>query len=81
MTMRTHPPPRNGVKGVIFLVCAAAAAAGLAVDFALGARPEFWLAAQPGAAAAFGVGAALFAALAARVALFVLAKGGRERRQ
>jgi hypothetical protein len=82
MTMRTHPPPRGGVGGTVFLVCFALAVAGLVFDLAFGARPELWIVAQPGAAAAIGVGAAFFAAIAARLAQLVLPKSpGREQRR
>lgn len=75
MTRRTQTPPRSVAGSAVFLICLVIAAAGLALDFGLGPRPQFWIVAQPGMAAAAGVGAAVFAALAARVAQLALARG------
>ena len=78
MSMRTQPPPRGGSGGPVFLICLAVAATGFVLDFAFGARPHFWIAAQPGGAAAIGAVAAVFAALAARVAQLALSRGSGE---
>ena len=75
---RTPAPPRGGIAGLLLVFCLAAGAAGLGFDLGLDARPNFWIGAQPGAAAALGVGAAVFAILGARGAQLLL---GRQRRK
>lgn len=75
---RTQPPQRSGIAGVLFVFCLAALIAGLGFDLGTGARTHFWIGDQPGAAAAIGVVAALFALAAAHVARLLL---GRKREQ
>lgn len=62
--------------GPWLVICAACLAAGLAFDFSAEHDPAFWIAAEPGAAAAIGAGAAAFSVIAAIVARFVLARRG-----
>lgn len=81
----TRPAARGGVAGTFFLLCAACLIGGLAFDFGLQKTTGFWLAAQPGAGAAIGAGAAAFVVAAALVGRILLGrrvaeaepKGGR----
>lgn len=67
-------PSRNaGMGGVLVLICAAAAAAGVAGDFINTQDTPFWLGAETGGAAAIGAGAAAFVVLAGFAARLVLA--------
>lgn len=72
MSKRQQPPSQSGLVGVAVLVGFVAAAIGLAFDFAVRARDNFWMGAEPGGAAALGAGAAVFTVLAARAALLIL---------
>lgn len=67
--------PRAGASGPWFVVCIAMLAGGLGLEFTSDAVPAFWVGAEPGAAAAIGAGAAVFAVIAANLARFVLARG------
>lgn len=67
---------RAGAGGPWFVVCVALLAGGIGLEFTTDAAPAFWIAAKPGAAAAIGAGAALFAAIAANVARLVLVRRG-----
>jgi hypothetical protein len=71
---RTPPPARGGIAGLAFVFCLAAGAAGAGFDLALEPRQVFWLGAQPGAAAAMGAGAAVFAIVSARIARVLLGR-------
>jgi hypothetical protein len=68
------PPPKSGITGVLLVFCIAAVLAGLGFDFGAGAHTTFWIGDQPGAAAAIGVAAAVFAVIAARVARILLGR-------
>jgi hypothetical protein len=72
MSKRPQPPSQSGLVGVAILFCFVAAAVGLGFDFAVRARGNFWIGAEPGGAAAIGAGAAVFSVLAARAALLIL---------
>ncbi|MDZ4690861.1 hypothetical protein [Terricaulis sp.] len=76
--MSRAPPPRGGIAGLAILLCFTAAAAGVAFDFMSRGPGGFWVGAQPGAAAAIGFGAALFAVIAARLAQFLFGARGKE---
>jgi len=75
---RTPEPPRGGIAGLLLVFCVAAFLAGLGFDIGANARSGFWIASEPGAAAAFGVAAVVFAAIAARGMRIVL---GRRREE
>ncbi len=66
--------PRAGAGGPWFVVCVAMLAVGLGLEFTSDSVPVFWVGAEPGAAAAIGAGAAVFAVIAANFARFVLAR-------
>ncbi|MEQ1618811.1 MAG: hypothetical protein ABL883_10770 [Terricaulis sp.] len=68
--------PRAGVGGPWFVVCAALLVGGLGLEFTTDAAPAFWIGAKPGAAAAIGAGAAVFAVIAANLARLTLARRG-----
>ena len=55
--MKQKPPP-NSAFGPWMVFCAGALLAGLTLDFAMGARGDFWIAEQGGAAAIIGAAAA-----------------------
>lgn len=76
--MSKTPPPRGGIAGLAILFCFTAAAAGVALDFATRAPGGFWVAAQPGAMAAIGLGSALFVVVAARLAQFLFVNRSKE---
>lgn len=71
---RTPEPARGGVAGLLFVFCIAAFVAGLGFDVGARARFGFWIGAEPGAAGAFGVAAAVFGVIAARGARMLLAR-------
>ena len=54
----TKPPARGGVAGLFLLLCGASLIVGAAFDFSIDHGPTFWLADEPGGAAAVGAGAA-----------------------
>ncbi|MGD9982177.1 MAG: hypothetical protein AB7H66_15190 [Hyphomonadaceae bacterium] len=73
MSART-PPPKSGITGVLLVFCIAAVLAGLGFDFGAGARTDFWIGDQTGAAAAIGLATAVFAVVASRVARIVFGR-------
>jgi len=73
MTART-PAPRNGIAGVLLVFSIAALLTGLGFDLGAGAHIQFWIADQPGAAAAMGVASAVCAVVLARLMRLVLAR-------
>lgn len=68
------PPPKSGIAGVLLVFCVASVLAGIGFDFGADAHPNFWIGDQVGAAAAVGAGTAVFAVVAARLAIFVLGR-------
>lgn len=67
-------PPRSGVTGLLWVFCLTALLVGLGFDVFGGARVTFWIADQPGAAAAVGAAAVLFVVLATHAARFALGR-------
>ncbi len=71
---KAPPPPRSGVTGLLWVFCLTALIVGLGFDLVGGLRVRFWLADQPGAAAAVGAAAVLFVVLATHAARFALGR-------
>lgn len=71
---KAPPPPRSGVTGLLWVFCLTALVIGLGFDLGGGARVKFWIADQPGAAAAVGAAAVLFVVLATHAARFALGR-------
>jgi hypothetical protein len=70
----SQPPPRGGVAGMWFLICAAVFALGMFLEFRAEDEPAFWVGAEPGAEAAIGAGAGVLAVIAGALARMVLAR-------
>jgi hypothetical protein len=75
-----NPSPRSGITGLLAVFCFAALLAGIGFDLGAGARAHFWIGAQPAAAAALGIAAAVAAVLVSRLARAVLSRGQRQER-
>ncbi|MEQ1489376.1 MAG: hypothetical protein ABL932_02390 [Terricaulis sp.] len=72
MSKQPRPSQRSSVFGLLLVFSLTAFVGGLGFDLGVGARLRFWVGDQPAAAAAVGIGAALFMVLIAHAGRIVL---------